>query len=157
MREVSRLLGALADPTRLRLIRLLLQGELCVCELVDALQMPQYKVSRHLRRLRATRIVEARRDGRWMHYRIGRRGEPNGLRTDLLKVLDDHLAKRPEIMRDDDRLSRRLGLRRAGHCVVGVKGLCSSGAKTGAAGGQVPRRVASRRRNSQRAHQRATR
>jgi len=137
MKEVTRLLGALADPTRLRLIRLLQQGELCVCELVDALQMPQYKVSRHLRRLRATRIVEARRDGRWMHYRINPGGEPSHLHRNLLKALNDYLRTVPEARRDDARLSQRLRLRRAGQCVVGVLASSASGRKTGPAAGRI--------------------
>ena len=122
MKEVLRLLAALADPTRLRLIRLLLRQELCVCELVDTLGMPQYKISRHLRILRAAGLVEARRNGRWMHYRVCRRGEPNELLGGLFKVLADHLEDSPEAKRDDDRLSRRLTLRRSGQCVVGNTG-----------------------------------
>ncbi len=156
IKYVTQVLAALTDPTRLRLVRLLFRQELCVCELVDALRMPQYKVSRHLRTLRAAGLVEARRNGRWMHYRISQRGEVNGLHMDLLKVLDHHLAAMSEIARDDDRLSRRLALRRAGQCVVGVTGVCSSGGKGRAAGRQVPRRAASRQRNSRGAHKRAT-
>ena len=64
MKNMCRLLAVLADPTRLRLVRLLLRQELCVCELVDALRMPQYKVSRDLRQMRAIGLVEARRRGR---------------------------------------------------------------------------------------------
>ena len=71
MKNIARVLGMLTDLTRLRLLRLLCQQELCVCELVDTLRMPQYKISRHLRSLRAVGLVEARRDGRWMHYRLG--------------------------------------------------------------------------------------
>lgn len=119
MKELIKTLGTLTDASRLRMIRLLLRQELCVCELVDALRMPQYKVSRHLRTLRATGLVEARRNGRWMHYRISQRGELHGLHIDLLKVLDEHLRAMPEIARDDDHLSRRLALRRSGQCVVG--------------------------------------
>ena len=157
MRHVIRLLAALTDPTRLRLLRLLSRQELCVCELMDALRMPQYKVSRHLRTLRAVGLVEARRDGRWIHYRINPRGEVDDLHRNLLKVLDDHLAERPEIARDEDRLARRLALRRAGQCVVGVKGLCASTGMTRTAGRQVPLRAASRGRTSRAAYQRATR
>lgn len=114
------LLSALADPTRLRLIRLLLQEELCVCELVDALRTPQYKISRHLARLRHVGLVRARRNGRWMYYSIGRRGELNALRRDLLKVISVHLDGVPALQTDDTCLSRRLAMRRAGRCVVGV-------------------------------------
>src|SRR5574342_1372583 len=86
-KDIITLLSALADPTRLRLVRLLLQQELCVCELVDALRMPQYKVSRHLQRLRSTGLVEARRDGRWIHYRLSQTAPDAQLARRLLEVL----------------------------------------------------------------------
>ena len=123
MRNMTRLLTVLADPTRLRLVRLLFGQELCVCELVDALHMPQYKVSRHLRRMRAAGLVEARRQGRWMHYRIGRQFEPGGRQRELLVALEEGLARLPEARRDDGRLRKRLALRQFGTCVVG-KSLC---------------------------------
>lgn len=119
MKQMTRLLGALADPTRLRLIRVLLREELCVCELVDALRIPQYKVSRHLGRLRGVGIVQARRNGRWMYYSIGRRVGLESVQQDLLKVIGVHLDGTAEASRDDARLRRRLALRRAGCCVVG--------------------------------------
>ena len=119
LKTITRLLAALTNPTRLRLVRLLLREELCVCELVDALRIPQYKVSRHLSRLRGVGLVEARRNGRWMYYSIGRRAKLNGFHQDLLKVIDIHLGGKPEVSRDDARLSRRLALRQAGRCVVG--------------------------------------
>ncbi len=119
MNDVTRLLATLADSTRLRLVRLLLQRELCVCELVDALRMPQYKISRHLRGLRAAGLVEARRQGRWMHYRIGRQIGPAGPYRGLLKPLEVYLNRLPEAREDDLRLRKRLALRRSGECVVG--------------------------------------
>lgn len=119
MKQITRLLGALTDATRLRLIRLLLREELCVCELVDGLRTRQYKVSRHLSRLRGVGIVQARRNGRWMYYSIGRRAGLKSLHQDLLKFIDVHLDGTPEASRDDARLRRRLALRRSGRCVVG--------------------------------------
>jgi ArsR family transcriptional regulator len=119
VKKMIALMAAMTDPTRLRLVRLLLREELCVCELVDALRIPQYKVSRHLRRLRAAGLVEPTRRGRWIHYRISRAGEGNGLQKNLLRVLAAHLKGMPEMKRDDDRLGRRLALRRSGECVVG--------------------------------------
>ena len=119
MKYMTRFLAVLADATRLRLIRLLLREELCVCELVDALRIRQYKVSRHLARLRAAGLVEARRNGRWMYYSIGRRAGLKRLHQDLLKVIDAHLDDTSEATGDDARLRRRLALRRSGRCVVG--------------------------------------
>ena len=71
MADLPRMLKALADPTRLRIVSLLHEwGELCVCELVDALQVPQYSVSRHLSVLRAAGVVSDWRQGKWMHYAL---------------------------------------------------------------------------------------
>jgi ArsR family transcriptional regulator len=64
------LLSALADPTRLRLLNLMNGREVCVCYFVEILKQGQPKISRHLAYLRRAGIVEARRDGKWMHYRI---------------------------------------------------------------------------------------
>jgi len=61
---------ALADKTRLRLLNLMRDGEICVCFFSEVLEESQPKVSRHLAYLRNAGIVEARRDGKWMHYRI---------------------------------------------------------------------------------------
>jgi ArsR family transcriptional regulator len=61
---------ALADPTRLRLINLMAGQELCVCYLVLVIDAPQPKISRHLAYLRRAGIVAARREGKWMHYRL---------------------------------------------------------------------------------------
>ena len=61
---------ALADRNRLRLLNLMGDDEICVCFFVEILQMPQPKVSRHLAYLRNAGIVESRRDGKWIHYRM---------------------------------------------------------------------------------------
>ncbi len=145
MKDMARLLAVLADQTRLRLIRLLLRRDLCVCELMDTLRMPQYKISRHLRMLRATGLVEARRSGRWMHYRIARRVSAGGFHQDLLEVIRTHLKDMPETVRDDARLSRRLRLRQAGQCVVGTRGRCVSGSSVRPPAESNGHRVESRR------------
>ena len=61
---------ALADPLRIRIMRLLLERELCVCEIMRALEEPQYKISRHLAVLKNAGLVCDRREGLWMHYEI---------------------------------------------------------------------------------------
>lgn len=118
MRDLVRLLEAIADPARLRLLRLLRGRELCVCELVDTLLSPQYAVSRHLRRLRALGLAEARREGRWMHYRLGSRATMPGPTRDVLAALFRHLDGTREGRQDDRSLRRRLAVRRAGRCIV---------------------------------------
>lgn len=68
--DLVTLFAALADPTRLRLLNLLSRGEVCVCFFVAVLNETQTKISRHLAYLRRAGVVAARRDGKWMHYRI---------------------------------------------------------------------------------------
>ena len=68
--ELPQLFAALADPTRLRLLNLMNGREVCVCHFVEILKQGQPKISRHLAYLRRAGVVSARRDGRWMHYRI---------------------------------------------------------------------------------------
>lgn len=70
--DLVRLFAALADPTRLRLLNLMNGREVCVCYFVEILNQGQPKISRHLAYLRRAGIVEARKDGKWMHYRMER-------------------------------------------------------------------------------------
>ena len=70
--DVVQLFAALADPTRLRLLNLMNGREVCVCYFVEILKQGQPKISRHLAYLRRAGIIETRREGKWMHYRIER-------------------------------------------------------------------------------------
>lgn len=63
-------LKALADENRLRIIQLILQAELCVCEIETLLDMTQSNVSRHLSKLKQAGIIESSKDGQWVHYKI---------------------------------------------------------------------------------------
>jgi ArsR family transcriptional regulator, arsenate/arsenite/antimonite-responsive transcriptional repressor len=89
--EPAFLFKALADPTRLRLLNLLACGETCVCELTDTLRVVQPKVSRHLAYLKCAGLVEARRNGKWMHYRWANHGDP--LIRHVLAGLREWMAK----------------------------------------------------------------
>jgi ArsR family transcriptional regulator len=68
--NLAGLFAALADPTRLRLLNLMAGREVCVCYFVEILRQGQPKISRHLAYLRRAGLVAARREGKWMHYRI---------------------------------------------------------------------------------------
>src|SRR5688500_5527415 len=67
---LEQLFQALSDRTRLRLLNLMAEGEVCVCFFVEVLEEPQPKISRHLAYLRNAGLVNARRDAKWMHYSI---------------------------------------------------------------------------------------
>src|SRR5690349_18186281 len=68
--QLESVFKALADKTRLRVLALLGNNEVCVCHLHDSLGLPQPTVSRHLAYLRRSGLVDVRRDGVWMHYRV---------------------------------------------------------------------------------------
>ena len=74
--ELENLFKALADKTRLRILALIGSNEVCVCHIHDSLGVPQPTVSRHLAYLRKSGLVEARRDGVWMHYQVSRSLSP---------------------------------------------------------------------------------
>ena len=71
--KIARICAALSDPTRLRILSLLGAGELSVTALVEELALSQPKVSRHLGVLRSAALVDLRREGKWMHYRLALR------------------------------------------------------------------------------------
>src|SRR5947207_13976918 len=74
--EMESLFKALADETRLRILGLLLTGEVCVCDIHESLRIPQPKASRHLAYLRRSGLVATRRDGLRIHYPLGKTAEP---------------------------------------------------------------------------------
>ncbi|HEY6908313.1 MAG TPA: metalloregulator ArsR/SmtB family transcription factor [Myxococcales bacterium] len=100
---------ALADPTRLRIVRLLLQGPLCVGDLVTVLDLPQPKVSRHLASLRRAGLVEDEKRGLWCFYRLTAQSGPQ---RKILAVLHAAAAEVAGAA-DDDALRR---LRKKGGC-----------------------------------------
>lgn len=93
---------ALADRTRLRLLNLLRTEEVCVCFFVETLKTNQPKISRHLAYLRRAGIVDVRRDGPWMHYRVVEPADPDAAR--VLKDVMSWLAADQEMQRDRERL-----------------------------------------------------
>jgi ArsR family transcriptional regulator len=98
LKETQALFTALADETRLRILNLLAEGELCVCDLMKVLGEPQSKVSRHLAYLRRTKLVSARRRGLWMHYRIS--GSDARMLEPVLRVIKDRRSEIDELDRD---------------------------------------------------------
>jgi ArsR family transcriptional regulator len=76
MAELERLFQALGDATRLRILGLLLTGEVCVCDIHETLKIPQPKASRHLAYLRRSGLVDTRREGLWIHYRLAELADP---------------------------------------------------------------------------------
>jgi ArsR family transcriptional regulator len=105
--EMETVFKALADSTRLRILGLLLSGEVCVCHIHEALKVPQPKASRHLAYLRRARLVEARREGTWMHYRLAEL--PDVVLGTVQNTVTHALGHQPEIQKDLGRLEKLTG------------------------------------------------
>lgn len=110
---------AFADPTRVRILTLLRAGELCVCELGDALRLTQSTLSTHLRVIREAGLVRTRREGKWIYYSL----DParRKLVTSLQSFFRRSLAEDPVLGRDGRLLGMRLRQRRDGTCCVGTR------------------------------------
>jgi len=95
---------ALADRTRLRLLSLMGDDEICVCYFVEVLRTNQPKISRHLAYLRRAGVIAARREGKWMHYRIMEPSDPRAAR--VFRDVREWLAEDREMQRDRERLMK---------------------------------------------------
>ena len=102
--NLENLFKALADRTRLRLISLIGDSEVCVCFLVEILKTSQPKISRHLAYLRRAQIVAARREGKWMHYRLTEPPDEHAAR--ILREVRASLGEHPEFQRDREKLEK---------------------------------------------------
>lgn len=105
MIQADRMFRAFADETRLRILHLLSKGELCVCDLMTALRLPQSKVSRHLAYLRNAGLVADRRDGRWKHYALA--PSKSGLQRAIVACVGSCLSEVPVLKQDLKRLPLR--------------------------------------------------
>ena len=118
--EMATLFQALGDSTRLRILGLLLTGEVCVCDIHESLKIPQPKASRHLAYLRRSGLVDTRRDGLWIHYRLAVVTDP------VLAAIKDavrHALTHIDVVRKDaERLQKRNGC-----CVPTPAGLTATG------------------------------
>ena len=118
MEDIIQFARALADETRVRIIRLVMDEALCVCELADILQMPQSSVSSHIQVIRKAGLLASERCEKWIYYRVHTRFMP------LLGTMDDFfkLARTSVLAADARRACARLA-RRAESCCPGPKTL----------------------------------
>ena len=98
IKQYSKLFKALSDETRLRIIVLLTQRELCVCQIEEALDLSQVKVSRHLTVLRYSGLVENRQDGIWVYYSLAK--PKNKIEEDLFESFRTYLYKEENFAKD---------------------------------------------------------
>jgi len=118
MDNYAEVFKALADKTRLRIMRLLsiTDGQVCVCEIVDALKLPQYHVSKHLNILKNAKLVDGERKGTWVYYSPLKKD--SAFNRQLFKLLKEQLSG-AEFLQDAEELRQRLQLRDRDVCVVG--------------------------------------
>jgi ArsR family transcriptional regulator len=102
--SIELLFKALADGTRLRLLNLIGEDEVCVCFFVEVLKINQPKISRHLAYLRKAGVVSARREGKWMHYRIVE--PPDSHAANIFREVRTSMANDPAMQRDRQRLAK---------------------------------------------------
>lgn len=126
---------ALSDPLRIRIIRLLANSkdEICLCEFVDSLQEPQYKLSKHIKSLRQAGLLSAQKQGRWVYHRLV-------FNHPYIELLCSSVVTIPDtskqFARDMARFNKRLRLRTEGRCQTGIQtsafidGLSSKGTST---------------------------
>jgi ArsR family transcriptional regulator, arsenate/arsenite/antimonite-responsive transcriptional repressor len=121
MRDVLDITKALADGNRLRVLMALAGGELCVCQIVELLQLAPSTTSKHMAILRQARLVEGRKDGRWMYYRLPD-GDASKAVKDVVAWVRRHLGESPQSVQDGKRLERILSMDPEELC----KGQCKS-------------------------------
>lgn len=102
--DIELLFKALADRTRLRVINLIGDEEVCVCFFVEVLKTNQPKISRHLAYLRRAGLVSTRREGKWMHYRVVEPPDPHAAR--IFREVRTWLANNATMQRDRSRLMK---------------------------------------------------
>jgi len=115
--DFLRLFKALGDETRLRLVNLFVQSNeaICVCEMTDALLVPQYQISRHLTVLKNLGLMTSERVGTWIYYSLDRNASP--CTADLMSVIEKHFKQK--YADDIRRLNERLAKREGDRCVIG--------------------------------------
>ena len=105
--QLEDLFKALADETRLRILGLLAGGEICVCHIHESLRITQPKASRHLAYLRRAGLVETRREGLWVYYRLSDSRDP--MRRAIRQAVAHALGHVDAVHRDTVRLQKRTG------------------------------------------------
>ena len=117
MTEAASIFKVLSDDTRLRVLNVLLTTEasLCVCEITDALQVPQYQASKHLFLLRSMGLVTAERSGTWVYYSLSK---DRGSNKRLFEFLRGYLSDE-SFAADREGILQRLRRRKGGKCVIG--------------------------------------
>lgn len=114
--------AALGDPGRFRLVAACLDAERCVCQLVALLDLSNAAVSKHLSILKAAGLLDARKEGRWVHYRLP--DHPSPAVADTLAFIRAHAADDPAIASDRDQMDRIDAIEPVELCRMQREGCC---------------------------------
>src|SRR3989338_4364287 len=98
MKDLAKFFKAMSDETRLRILHLLTYGELCVCDLMEVLSLPQSTISRHMAYLKNAGLVKDRRNGVWIHYSLSK--PKNNVHYVQMKCIRDALKEYKELRED---------------------------------------------------------
>lgn len=104
LNDSAQLFKALGDPTRLRMLSVLQHGELCVCDIMTVLDLPQSTASRHLAYLRNAGWLTSRRQNKWMYYRLNART----INAQVISAVIDHLATILQLQQDYNAMALHL-------------------------------------------------
>ena len=114
MFEFMTTIKAIADPNRVRILSVLQERELCVCQITKMLELAPSTVSKHLFILRQARLIEDRKEGRWMHYRLP--DNPNKLTKNILAMIKDSLLNDNQISDDNKLINNILSISKEELC-----------------------------------------
>jgi DNA-binding transcriptional ArsR family regulator len=115
MQAILAITKALADENRLRAIMMLRDRELCACQVIEVLGLAPSTVSKHMTILRQAGLVEARKEGRWMYYRLPQRAVARPVK-EALSFVKANLAGSVQMLRDDKTLQKVLSIDRESLC-----------------------------------------
>lgn len=115
-RELETILKAAGDRNRLRILHMLAEGPLCVCQIVSVLDLTQPTISKHLSVLKNARLIEDEKRGKWVFYEIARDIQRDPDRRRLLRLIEKALAADPEARRDLKQAGREKAKGLAARC-----------------------------------------
>ena len=116
MQKILEALKILSDEIRLKIVSLLAENELCVCELMDTLGMSQSRISNHLRILRNTGIIEAKREGKWIFYSLARNAMDKSL-WEIIQAIQTKIDEEEYLTREKILIEQLISRRgEPGHC-----------------------------------------
>jgi len=129
MQEVLGILKVLSDEIRLRIVSLLMENELCVCELMEALKMSQSRISNHLRVLRNIGIIRAKREGKWMFYSLANDTMDDAV-LEIIQVIVRKINERDYLAREKALIDKLIPKRgKPGQCPIPLSRIQSANSK----------------------------